>query len=395
VPFAAVLAVVMLLLAAAPAQAATVEQSGNELAFTAAAGERNDVVIEFDRGAFVVRDHGGALEAGEGCEAVSDVSAACSRDGVLGVSIDTGDRDDSVESLLPNTLLSGIRLVRIDGGPGDDRLHGWRTSDEIRGGPGADYVSGGPGNGRDVAVMDSHDGAGGGVTVTLDATANDGLPGEGDDVRDDIEAVLGGPGDDTLIGNAQPDRLIGAGGDDRLDGGRGPDALEGGDGIDAFDGGAGADSVEAADAATEEIRCGRGWDFARGDGHDGFGADCEQYEAGGAVRSNSPTRASGTPPGLPVAVAAVVDVRGGRALVPAGCAASGACSGTLELYVKGVRLGRARFVARAGDVVLVRLPLDGRRSALAERARRGRIVVRARGEHGGERVTRRRVRLLG
>jgi hypothetical protein len=113
------------------------------------------------------------------------------------------------------------------------------------------------------------------------------------------------------------------------------------------------------------------------------------------LRHNRPTRASGRPPGLPASVAAIVDARGSRALVPTGCASTGACSGTVELTVGGARLGRARFAAAAGQVVLVKVPLGARSRALVSRARHAKVVVRARGEHGGQRVTRRRVRLLG
>ena len=396
VPYALLTALAILALAAPAARAGSVRVDGGALRFTAGADERNELVLELEPDAFVVRDFGRALRAGPGCEPLSATSVSCSRDGVLAVEVSAGDRDDSVESVLPNALLSGVRGVRIDGGSGDDRLLGWRSSDEIRGGPGADYMSGGPGNGRDTAVVDGVDANGGGVSVTLDGTANDGLPGEGDDVAADVEAVVGGPGSDMLVGNAQPDRLDGAGGDDRLEGRGGEDQLDGADGVDALSGGAGADRIELADgSAPEPADCGRGWDLARGDPHDAFAADCEQYEAGGVLRSNRPTRASGTPPGLPATVAAVVDARGGRALVPTGCASTGSCSGTVELRAGGTRLGRARFEARAGEIVLVRLPFTARRRAVARRAGRGRVVVRARGEHGGLRVTRRRVRLLG
>jgi Ca2+-binding RTX toxin-like protein len=84
------------------------------------------------------------------------------------------------------------------------------------------------------------------VAGPRDCTPDDGLPGEGDCVGDDVENVVGTRFADKLTGN-DPDpltgrsskveplgtnRLIGAGGDDRLDGGLGADELEGGDGYD-------------------------------------------------------------------------------------------------------------------------------------------------------------------
>jgi hypothetical protein len=179
--------------------------------------------------------------------------------------------------------------------------------------------------------------------------------------------------------------------------------------VDALEGGKGADHLEArepgapAAGAPEPLACGSGWDFAIGEPHDVFRRDCEQYVSSGDLRGNPPTRASGTPPGLPATVAPTVDVRGRQAIVAAGCAPSAACTGTIRLRgavggrrgakARVVTLSRARFSARAGQVVLVRLPLTRRMRTLSARARRARVVIRARGQYGGERLTRRRVRL--
>jgi hypothetical protein len=72
---------------------------------------------------------------------------------------------------------------------------------------------------------------------------NDGAAGEGDDIRDDVEAIGGGQGDDLLVGDADGNRLIGYGGRDVLRSGDGADEVIGwGDG-DELDGGAGPDRV--------------------------------------------------------------------------------------------------------------------------------------------------------
>ena len=73
-----------------------------------------------------------------------------------------------------------------------------------------------------------------GVTVTLDNSANDGA-GEGDDVRTDVERVLGGSGADTLTGTSGDEELNGAGGDDTLRAIAGADTLIGGSGRDLAD----------------------------------------------------------------------------------------------------------------------------------------------------------------
>ncbi|WP_137179283.1 CARDB domain-containing protein [Roseomonas sp. AR75] len=59
----------------------------------------------------------------------------------------------------------------------------------------------------------------------------------------------GGPGDDTIHGNAQPNRLEGGGGDDDLRGDGGPDTLLGGIENDTLFGGSGNDSLLGGDGA--------------------------------------------------------------------------------------------------------------------------------------------------
>jgi Ca2+-binding RTX toxin-like protein len=154
------------------------------------------------------------------------------------------------------------------------------------------------------------------VRVELDAQADDGERGEHDRVGRAIEAVLGGAGADTLIGNelsntldggpgadrlfgrAGNDRLAGGSlfarhryderihggpgrdelrsgdGDDRLSGGRGHDVLRSGNGQDLLIPGAGIDRafggpandvIRARDGEVDEIDCGRGWDRLRND----------------------------------------------------------------------------------------------------------------------------------
>jgi Ca2+-binding RTX toxin-like protein len=53
------------------------------------------------------------------------------------------------------------------------------------------------------------------VTVSLDNVANDGQAGENDNARD-AESIIGGAGNDVLIGNAARNTLRGLFGNDRL-----------------------------------------------------------------------------------------------------------------------------------------------------------------------------------
>lgn len=138
----------------------------------------------------------------------------------------------------------------IDGGAGDgDRVDGGAGDDILGGGPGdADVVAGGVGNDRIDGGPGAHDiasykGAGGPVSVNLGSGAVGGAEGER---LHGIEDVLGGSGDDTLIGDAAANRLDGGPGSDRL--------VAVGAGDRAF-GGPGSDACTGPFA--EEVSCGR------------------------------------------------------------------------------------------------------------------------------------------
>ena len=213
----------------------------------------------------------------------------------------------------PDALGGGAGSDVLDGGQGNDELGTFmrgRVGDELQfsssdegndvmdGGPGEDLLTGGPGAkalDRGVlgdpiapsAVSNGADTLKGGdgrdelsyvnrsasVSATLDDVANDGLPGEGDNVGRDIETITGGDGDDTLVAGATavtfnggsggdtlrggaavdelnggasdalPDDLQGMGGADVINGQTGVDRLDGGDEPDQLDGGPGPDTI--------------------------------------------------------------------------------------------------------------------------------------------------------
>lgn len=93
----------------------------------------------------------------------------------------------------PNVLTGTGENDALYGRGGNDSLRGERGNDDLDGDAGADDLRGGPG--VDAA---SYDGAAG-VQVTVDGAANDGHPGEGDNVHTDVEAIYGGSGADTLV----------------------------------------------------------------------------------------------------------------------------------------------------------------------------------------------------
>jgi Ca2+-binding RTX toxin-like protein len=109
------------------------------------------------------------------------------------------------------------------------------------------------------------------LTVRLDGLANDGEAAERDNVRGDVEAVIGGTGDDLLVGNDADNTLIGGDGDDRIIGNGGNDTLLGGAGLDKLSGGDGRDLLDGRDngyAMPDLLDGGSGFDRAHKDDAD-------------------------------------------------------------------------------------------------------------------------------
>jgi Ca2+-binding RTX toxin-like protein len=158
-----------------------------------------------------------------------------------------------------DTLVGSPQGDSLHGGDGDDSLSGGGGNDHLTGADGADDLSGGTG------IDEAAYGGAQPLQLSIGDGANDGVAGEGDDIRADIEWLAGGSGNDVLIGDAGANRLIAFGGQDVLRGGAGPDELVGwGDG-DELDAGPGADRVQAgwldrpllADGETDRLDCRR------------------------------------------------------------------------------------------------------------------------------------------
>ena len=135
-------------------------------------------------------------------------------------------------------------------GSGNDTLRGGSGSDTLRAGRGLDDVGGG--SGHDLLSYDERTAP---LRVSFDGAGNDGdaAIAERDNVRPDVEHVIGGRAADLLVGDGGADELQGADGNDRL---------EGGGGVDRYAGGNGADTVLARDGLAERIACGEGADRA-------------------------------------------------------------------------------------------------------------------------------------
>lgn len=298
---------------------------------TTAPGERNDIDLTVIPGTGArLTDTAAGVVAGPGCvvnaaELRCDLPAGDSSEAHLPASIDLGDGDDRVRlrtSLNYSSHVPGdpATLV-VHGGPGADDLD-VGVDDYIPyqpmadGGPGADVI-----RARTVSYADRT----APVSVADDGLANDGEPGEGDDVRATASArdpalksalqVIGGRGDDHLTGDVVeggdgndriaaswradggagndvlsvvpgglfgPVELKGSDGDDRLIGGAGDDLLTGGPGSDVVRGGDGRDGLGDFWATPRPVRI--TLDDRPGDGPEGenddIGADVENVSGG-------------------------------------------------------------------------------------------------------------------
>jgi Ca2+-binding RTX toxin-like protein len=115
-------------------------------------------------------------------------------------------------------------VENLTGGAGKDILTGSSANNVLDGGPGADVLSGGGGTG-DTASYATRTTA---VAATLDNVANDGNASDGpagarDNIKSDVESLIGGAGNDTLTGSSA---------NNGLDGGAGADVLSGLGGTD-------------------------------------------------------------------------------------------------------------------------------------------------------------------
>lgn len=165
--------------------------------------------------------------------------------------VDGGSGDDRITGNgAPNVLVGFDGNDQLTGAGSDDILDGGAGADTLAGAGGRDHLTGGDG-------PDSF--AGGGdldeasfadrftpVSVSIDGVANDGSPGEGDNVKGDVETLRGGADNDTLQGSGDAETLLGGAGNDTLLGLGGVDVLIGDAGADVLSGGAGTDTASWA-----------------------------------------------------------------------------------------------------------------------------------------------------
>jgi Ca2+-binding RTX toxin-like protein len=205
------------------------------------------------------------IDGGPGDDQLNGGAGADSLSGGAGNDALVGGADDDTESGGDgNDMLDGGATAGCTGSGGSDTLSGDAGDDQLcggagpAGGPDSDSLNGGDGEDTAYYLRAAS------VNVSLDNVANDGEPGEGDNVHSDVEDLTSGGGADTLVGSdgrnvldggPGADSLSGLGGDDvlqdsggdnaadHLDGGDGDDSLSAGGGPDTYVGGDGEDVV--------------------------------------------------------------------------------------------------------------------------------------------------------
>jgi hypothetical protein len=206
------------------AHAATVTQEGPSLVYTAAPGEANELrVLPIDANFVNLLEQGSARMTSRvpgcvpsGTPAQPDRSLRCGIAGISRLDVRLGDRGDSFGSFRPFPIL-------VDAGSGDDVYVGTVPRfGELLGSPGgSSQVTFSGGSGRDLASYQLVTGTG--VIVTKDDQAFDGRVGDRDNVRSDVEALMGSGQDDFLAGGNGADVLHSTGGTDQLVGNGGDD----------------------------------------------------------------------------------------------------------------------------------------------------------------------------
>ena len=269
--------------------AATLAQGG--VLTIVGAAERNNFYVSFGPGGKMNVTDNGQLIGSFDKTAVRKINIACGDGndqiylGSLGVPalVNGGNGDDHLYCSDQNDTIFGgdghdsITALdghdSIDGGAGDDSISSGRGNDTVFAGEGNDRTWGHEGNdfidaglGKDITHggdgIDTVSYAARTNPVFVDMTGygrgeqnDDGEAGELDFVDADNEILVGGKGNDVLVGNADPNgnfgetfnpnnRIVGGDGNDTIKGLDGNDTIDGGLGADVFEGGEGNDTAD-------------------------------------------------------------------------------------------------------------------------------------------------------
>jgi hypothetical protein len=246
VAIAAAMTLAVLGLPAAAAASSAAVSVGGVLTYAASAGETNNVTIAPSGLVHRVTDPGATITPGSDCFTVDAHTVDCGASILITSAVfNLDDMDDAatLNDSLPSTM------------------NGETGNDTLAGGTGADVFNGG--SETDTVTYVTRSGA---LNISIDGAANDGAS-EGDNVKTDVETVVGGAGNDTITGSAAGDTIDGRGGADILDASTGADVIHGG---------AGPDTIGSRDGTVDQIDCGPETDSVTGDAADAIAVDCEQ-----------------------------------------------------------------------------------------------------------------------
>lgn len=319
-----------------------------------------------------------------------------------------GDGNDTIVGGWGNdTITGGPGNDKLDGNNGDDALYGGDGDDTVVGGRtwSADLIDGGPGN--DTNAGDWSDGTSTQdhlINVTFDGVANDGRPGEGDNVLSietisttRIATLIAGDGADApvtfkvwntaaggsrLVGTRFADNLRTDHYDDAIEGGAGGDAIDAGYGNDTInpgpgpdvvlaDGGPNAcdaldcpiphgnDTIDARDGERDSIDCGPGSDTILADAIDVLsGCEVVNGVAGGGGAPGNQPNGGGEPNGGGQAPACrLPKIKAGATLKSTKNRIPKACTTvkTKRVKSKKIKAGRVVKLTRKGTTITVHI----------------------------------------
>lgn len=216
-------------------------------------GEGNDRLLEIANANLTLTT---ATLAGVGTDTLSQIESAQLTGG------SSANKLDATRFAGPVTLIGLAGNDTLIGGSAADSLDGGNGNDQLTGNAGNDRFVGGSGTGDTIVESGS-------TTFVLGTTT---LTGSGADTFATVEqahlttanssssidarrftgrtTLIGGSGNDTLLGGTSADSIIGGGGNDVLRGGLGNDSILGGNGDDIILGDAGDDSLSGSNSLT-------------------------------------------------------------------------------------------------------------------------------------------------
>ncbi|WP_433827698.1 calcium-binding protein [Actinoplanes sp. CA-015351] len=221
-------------------------------------GTRNDSIVN-KTGIRMTADGGSGNDSITGGSAADYLSGGTGNDKIWG----QGGNDYVTGNSGNDRLSGGNGNDTVFGNTGHDGVNGDNGRDLLGGGAGNDRFSGGAGDDvigwddTDVSGADNDVYSGGtgfdlldaykyykhAVRIDIDGGADDGKSGEKDNVRTDIENILGSPKNDRIYGSNRGEYLDGGAGNDTIYGNGGVDQISGSRGADTLDGGAGNDEL--------------------------------------------------------------------------------------------------------------------------------------------------------